>query len=136
MLVVNVFSKLDPLGVALYMTYWIWAGSLSSKALIVYTHRRLTGNQVTVGEAFKQANTREVQLLFANHRELLKGRESLMMRAIYALILIVCVPSFLIVRLIAPMGTPVTALVMGTLIGFLMGQVIAVYLVLLNLRLR
>src|SRR4028118_798655 len=136
MVVVNVFGKLDPLGLGLYVTYWLGASSFSSRVLVVYTHRRLTGNQVTVGEAFKQANTREPNLIFANHRELIKGRESLMMRGIDLLGFMVVLPLLLILRLTAPMRTPLTTLVTGTIIGSLFGQLVAVYFVILYLRLR
>ena len=43
--------------------YWLVAGPWLSGARIFYTYRSLTRNQVTVGEAFNQANRRLLQLI-------------------------------------------------------------------------
>jgi hypothetical protein len=46
-----------------HIIYWLVAVPLLSGAMIFYTYRSLTRNQVTVGEAFNQANRRLLQLI-------------------------------------------------------------------------
>jgi len=48
---------------AFNIIYWFVAGPWLSGARIFYTYRSLTRNQVTVGEAFNQANRRLLQLI-------------------------------------------------------------------------
>ena len=59
----NSFDKLGSAGVAFNIIYWLVALPLLSGAMIFYTYRSLTRNQVTVGQAFNQANRRLLQLI-------------------------------------------------------------------------
>lgn len=60
---INSLKKLGSVGVGLNTIYWFVAIPLLSGAMIFYTYRSLTGNQVTVGEAFNQANRRLLNLI-------------------------------------------------------------------------
>jgi membrane-anchored glycerophosphoryl diester phosphodiesterase (GDPDase) len=64
--VLNAFGTLGSAGVALNVIYWFCAVPFLSGALTFYIYRSLTRNQVTVGEAFKQANRRLLQLILVN----------------------------------------------------------------------
>ena len=57
------FGKLDSAGVAVNIIYSFVAIPLLSGAMIFYTYRSLTRNQVTVGQAFHQANRRWLHLI-------------------------------------------------------------------------
>jgi hypothetical protein len=59
----NSFDNLDLATFAFNIIYWLVAGPWLSGARIFYTYRSLTRNQVTVGEAFNQANRRLLQLI-------------------------------------------------------------------------
>lgn len=59
----NSGGKLGSAGVAFNIIYWFVALPLLSGAMIFYTYRSLTRNQVTVGEAFHQANKRLLHLI-------------------------------------------------------------------------
>jgi hypothetical protein len=59
----NSFDNLVLAGFAFNIIYWFVAGPWLSGARIFYTYRSLTRNQVTVGEAFNQANRRLLQLI-------------------------------------------------------------------------
>jgi hypothetical protein len=60
---VNSFDNLGLASLAFNIIYWLVAGPWLSGARIFYTYRSLTRNQVTVGEAFNQANRRLLQLI-------------------------------------------------------------------------
>jgi membrane-anchored glycerophosphoryl diester phosphodiesterase (GDPDase) len=60
---INSFDNLGSAGVAFNIIYWLVALPLLSGAMIFYTYRSLTRNQVTVGQAFNQANRRLLQLI-------------------------------------------------------------------------
>jgi membrane-anchored glycerophosphoryl diester phosphodiesterase (GDPDase) len=64
--VLNAFGTLGSAGVALNTIYWFCAVPFLSGAITFYIYRSLTRNQVTVGEAFKQANRRLLQLILVN----------------------------------------------------------------------
>ena len=59
----NTLDKLGSAGVAFNIIYWLVALPLLSGAMIFYTYRSLTRNQVTVGQAFNQANRRLLPLI-------------------------------------------------------------------------
>ena len=59
----NSFDNLVLATFAFDIIYWLVAGPWLSGARIFYTYRSLTRNQVTVGEAFNQANRRLLQLI-------------------------------------------------------------------------
>ena len=59
----NSFDNLVLATFAFNIIYWLVAGPWLSGARIFYTYRSLTRNQVTVGEAFNQANRRLLQLI-------------------------------------------------------------------------
>ena len=59
----NSFDNLVLASFAFNIIYWFVAGPWLSGARIFYTYRSLTRNQVTVGEAFNQANRRLLQLI-------------------------------------------------------------------------
>ena len=61
--VLNSFDKLGSAGVAFNIIYWLVVLPLLSGAMIFYTYRSLTRNQVTVGQAFNQANRRLLPLI-------------------------------------------------------------------------
>jgi membrane-anchored glycerophosphoryl diester phosphodiesterase (GDPDase) len=61
--VLNSLDNLGSAGVALNIIYWLAAFPLLSGAMIFYTYQGLTRNQVTVGQAFNQANRRFLQLI-------------------------------------------------------------------------
>ncbi len=52
--------------IALNIIYWFLAFPLLCGTLVFYLYRNLIENQVTIGEAFKQANRRLLQLMLAN----------------------------------------------------------------------
>lgn len=60
---INSFDNLGSAGVAFNIIYWLVVLPLLSGAMIFYTYRSLTRNQVTVGQAFNQANRRLLQLI-------------------------------------------------------------------------
>ena len=65
-LILSAIKSLDNLGSAggvFSIIYWFVAVPLWWGAMIFYTYRSLTRNQVTVGEAFHQANRRLLQLI-------------------------------------------------------------------------
>lgn len=62
----NSLVNLGSAGVALNIIYLFCAVPFLSGVMIFYIYRNLTGNQVTVGAAFKQANRRLLQLIVAN----------------------------------------------------------------------
>jgi membrane-anchored glycerophosphoryl diester phosphodiesterase (GDPDase) len=65
-LILSAINSLDNLGsaaVVFYIIYSFVAVPLLSGALIFYTYRSLTRNQVTVGQAFNQANRRLLHLI-------------------------------------------------------------------------
>ncbi|WP_445249878.1 hypothetical protein [Microcoleus sp. OTE_8_concoct_300] len=59
----NSFDKLGSAGVPFNLIYWLVVLPLLSGAMIFYTYRSLTRNQVTVGQAFNQANRRLLPLI-------------------------------------------------------------------------
>jgi membrane-anchored glycerophosphoryl diester phosphodiesterase (GDPDase) len=59
----NSFDNLGSASVAFNIIYWLVVLPLLSGAMIFYTYRSLTLNQVTVGQAFNQANRRLLQLI-------------------------------------------------------------------------
>lgn len=59
----NSFGKLGSAGVAFNIIYSFVVIPLLSGAMIFYTYRSLTRNQVTVGQAFNQANRRLLHLI-------------------------------------------------------------------------
>ncbi|AFZ05662.1 Glycerophosphoryl diester phosphodiesterase, membrane domain protein [Oscillatoria nigro-viridis PCC 7112] len=59
----NSLGKLGSAGVAVNIIYWFVVVPLLSGAMIFYTYRSLTKNQVTVGQAFNQANRRLLPLI-------------------------------------------------------------------------
>ncbi|MEG4406087.1 hypothetical protein [Microcoleus sp. MON2_D5] len=59
----NSLGKLGSAGVAFNIIYWFVALPLLSGAMIFYTYRILTKNNVTVGQAFNQANRRLLPLI-------------------------------------------------------------------------
>jgi hypothetical protein len=61
--VLNALGTLGSAGVALNVIYWFCAVPFFSGAITFYAYRSLTGNQVTVGEAFQQANRRLLPLI-------------------------------------------------------------------------
>ena len=67
LLIVAVLNRMLGSGdIALNIIYWFLAFPLLCGTLAFYLYRNLTGNEVTVGEAFKQANRRLLQLMLAN----------------------------------------------------------------------
>jgi hypothetical protein len=60
--IVNSFGNLGSAGVV-FLIYSLVAVPLFSGAMIFYTYRSLTRNQVTVGQAFNQANRRLLPLI-------------------------------------------------------------------------
>jgi membrane-anchored glycerophosphoryl diester phosphodiesterase (GDPDase) len=65
-LILSAINSLDTLGsagVVFNIIYSFVAVPFLSGAMIFYTYRSLTGNQVTVGEAFHQANRRLLHLI-------------------------------------------------------------------------
>lgn len=60
---INSWDNLGSAGVVFYIIYSFVAVPLLSGAMIFYTYRSLTRNQVTVGQAFNQANRRLLQLI-------------------------------------------------------------------------
>jgi hypothetical protein len=58
----NSFGNLDSAGVVFFI-YSFVAVPLFSGAMIFYTYRSLTRNQVTVGQAFNQASRRLLHLI-------------------------------------------------------------------------
>ena len=65
-LIFAALNSFDNRGLATFafnIIYWLVAGPWLSGARIFYTYRSLTRNQVTVGEAFNQANRRLLQLI-------------------------------------------------------------------------
>ena len=67
LLIVIVLEKqLAGLSVAVNIIYWLSAAPLLLGAMIFYIYRSLTENEVTVGESFKQASRRFLQLILAN----------------------------------------------------------------------
>ncbi|MEG4836493.1 glycerophosphoryl diester phosphodiesterase membrane domain-containing protein [Microcoleus sp. B9-D4] len=61
---INSLDNLGSVGVAFNIIYWFVAIPLLSGAMIFYTYRSLTRNQVTVGQAFNQANRRLLPLIW------------------------------------------------------------------------
>jgi membrane-anchored glycerophosphoryl diester phosphodiesterase (GDPDase) len=59
----NSLDNLGSAGAVFNIIYWLVAFPLLSGAMIFYTYRSLTRNQVTVGQAFNQANRRLLQLI-------------------------------------------------------------------------
>lgn len=65
--IVVVFKRMLGSGdIALNIIYWFGAFPLLSGVQVFYIYRVAIGNQVTVGEAFKQANRKLLQLMLAN----------------------------------------------------------------------
>src|SRR4028119_1992348 len=62
--IVNSFGNLGSAGVVFFV-YSLVAVPLFSGAMIFYTYRSLTRNQVTVGEAYNQASRRWLHLILA-----------------------------------------------------------------------
>ncbi|MEG4288238.1 hypothetical protein Q5692_19795 [Microcoleus sp. C2C3] len=60
---INSWDNLGSAGVVFYIIYSFVAVPLLSGAMIFYTYRSLTRNQVTVGQAFNQANRRLLHLI-------------------------------------------------------------------------
>src|SRR4028119_558522 len=60
---INSWDNLGSAGVVFYIIYLFVAVPLLSGAMIFYTYRSLTRNQVTVGQAFNQANRRLLHLI-------------------------------------------------------------------------
>ncbi|MEG4986748.1 hypothetical protein QUB08_13370 [Microcoleus sp. BR0-C5] len=60
---INSLDNLGSAGVAFNIIYWFVAVPLLSGAMIFYTYRSLTRNQVTVGQSFNQANRRLLPLI-------------------------------------------------------------------------
>jgi len=60
---INTLDNLGSAGVVFYIIYSFVAVPFLSGAMIFYTYRSLTRNQVTVGEAFHQANRRLLHLI-------------------------------------------------------------------------
>lgn len=60
---INSLDNLGSAGVVFYIIYSFVAVPLLSGAMIFYTYRSLTRNQVTVGQAFNQANRRFLHLI-------------------------------------------------------------------------
>jgi len=60
---INSLDNLGSAGVVFYIIYSFVAVPLLSGAMIFYTYRSLTRNQVTVGQAFNQANRRLLHLI-------------------------------------------------------------------------
>ena len=60
---INSLDNLGSAGVVFNIIYWFVAIPLLSGAMIFYTYRSLTRNQVTVGQAFNQANRRLLPLI-------------------------------------------------------------------------
>src|SRR4028119_1020807 len=61
---INSWDNLGSAGVVFYIIYLFVAVPLLSGAMIFYTYRSLTRNQVTVGQAFNQANKRLLHLIW------------------------------------------------------------------------
>src|SRR4028119_1525870 len=61
---INSFGKLGSAGVAFNIIYSFVVVPLLSGTMIFYTYRSLTRNQVTVGQAFNQANRRLLHLIW------------------------------------------------------------------------
>jgi hypothetical protein len=70
--VLNTFGTLGSPSVALNVIYWFCVDPFLLGAKTFYTYRNLAGNQVTVNEAFNQANRRLLQLILANIPNLYK----------------------------------------------------------------
>ncbi|MCW6049149.1 hypothetical protein K4039_03395 [Lyngbya sp. CCAP 1446/10] len=62
----NSFGNLGSAGITFNIIYWFVAIPLLSGTLIFYTYRSLTRNQVTVGQAFNQANRRLLHIILVN----------------------------------------------------------------------
>lgn len=62
----NNFGKLGSAGVAFNIIYWFVVVPLLSGAMIFYTYRSLTKNQVTVGQSLAQSNRRLLQIIAVN----------------------------------------------------------------------
>ena len=62
--IVNSFGNLGSAGVVFFV-YSLVAVPLFSGAMIFYTYRSLTRNQVTVGQAYNQASRRWLHLILA-----------------------------------------------------------------------
>ena len=62
--IINSFGNLGSAGVVFFI-YSLVAVPLFSGAMIFYTYRSLTRNQVTVGQAYNQASRRLLQLILA-----------------------------------------------------------------------
>src|SRR4028119_1311929 len=60
---INSLDNLGSAGVVFYIIYSFVVVPLLSGAMIFYSYRDLTKNQVTVGQAFNQANRRLLQLI-------------------------------------------------------------------------
>lgn len=63
---VKTFVNLSSATVALNIIYWFCVVPFLSGAIIFYTYRSLTGNQVTISESFKQANKILLQLILVH----------------------------------------------------------------------
>ena len=63
--IINSFGNLGSAGVVFFV-YSLVAVPLFSGAMIFYTYRSLTRNQVTVGQAFNQANRRLLHLILVS----------------------------------------------------------------------
>src|SRR4028119_402543 len=61
---INSLDNLGSAGVVFYIIYSFVVVPLLSGAMIFYTYRSLTRNQVTVGQAFNQANRRLLHLIW------------------------------------------------------------------------
>lgn len=66
LIVVVLMRMLGSGDIALNIIYWFWAFPLLCGVQVFYIYRVVIGNKVTVGEAFKQANRRLLQLMLAN----------------------------------------------------------------------
>lgn len=64
--VLQAFGTLGSASVALNFIYWLCVDPFFFGAIAFYSYRNLTENQVTVNEAFNQANRRLPQLMLAN----------------------------------------------------------------------
>ncbi|MEG4105060.1 hypothetical protein [Microcoleus sp. S13_C5] len=62
----NSSGKLGSVGVAFNIIYWLVVVPFLSGAMIFYSYRDLTKNQVTVGQSFTQSNRRLLQLIAAS----------------------------------------------------------------------
>ena len=69
--------------IALNIIYWFLAFPLLCGTLVFYLYRNLIENQVTIGEAFKQANRRLLQLMLANIPNLISVLLVFMLESFY-----------------------------------------------------